>query len=355
MPRKARETYRPWRPGGIPLGHVRSGVYWIDRTVHGRRYRISTGCRTPEAALGEYKKFEADPPRYVPRGKVGTGWDEAVKAFLRYSESVKLNSKRHVDHQEAHLANLGAFTRGGSRVFASLESFTAPDVRAFLESLTRGDVTGNQVGAPSVNRHLATLKAFLSWAREERLTGSRVDEEVRMVREDRGVRLPEEISPKRWRAVLARLDARWRAACEVMLGAGLRYGEVARLAPAAVLARGIHVPRAKSRRDRTVPCSARTVQAAKRLIRLGGVPDDEASQIDHRLRAAAKRARVAPFSSHALRHTYACVTLRALLKAGQSTRELQERLGHASIRTTERYLHVVRAGGGMRVVVGGAL
>lgn len=355
MARKGGDSYRPWRAGGVTLGHWRSGIAWIDRTVHGRRYRISTGCRTPEAALSEYQRFEADPARYVPRGKTGTTWDQAVTAFLRFSEAVKLNTSRHVEKQEAHLANFGSYTRAGSRVFASLEGFTASDVRSFMAALTEGQITGREVGAPTVNRHLASLKAFMSWAREERLTKNGADREVPMVREDKAVRLPEEVAGSRWRAVLAELDERWRATAEVQLGAGLRYGEVAHIEAEHVHAHAIHVPKAKGRRGRTVPVSRRTAAAARRLLALGGVPDDEASQMNHRLEEAAKRAGVPRFTSHALRHTYGTVTLRALLRGAQGLRELQERMGHASIRTTEKYLHAVQAGGGRKVVIGAPL
>lgn len=339
MPRKRPDSFRPWRAGGIPLGHIRSGVYWVDRTIHGRRYRISTGCRTAEAALGEYQRFEKDPPRYVPRGKVGTGWDQSVKDFLVYSERVKLNSARHVDKQEAHLANFAAFSKGPARLFSSLDAFTASDVRVFIAALTSGDVTGNEAGPSTVNRHLATLKAFMRWAREERLTSNQADRELPMVREDHGQELPEEVPLARWKAILAKLDARWRAACEVMLGAGLRYGEVARMKPGDVLAGGIHVPFSKGRKARTVPASSRAVSAARVVLKRGGVPDDEASQLNHRVAIAAKKAKQAPFTAHELRHTYATVTLRN----GVDLRTLQARLGHASILTTQRYLHALQA------------
>jgi integrase len=47
--------------------------------------------------------------------------------------------------------------------------------------------------------------------------------------------------------------------------------------------------------------------------------------------------------------------LRALLRAGQGLSELQARMGHASIKTTEIYLRAIRAGGGQRQVVGAPL
>lgn len=355
MPRKGRDTYKPWRVGGVTLGHIRSGVYWIDRTVHGRRYRHSTGCRTSEAALSEYQRFEKDPARYVPRGSTGSGWDAAVPGFLRYSESVVLNSARWVEKQEAYLANFGGFVRAGHRVFASLDAYNASDIRSFIAALTEGQITGRTVGAPSVNRHLAALKGFMGWCRAERLTTNAADHDVPLVREDKAVRLPEEIEKARWSAVLRALDERWRSAGEVQLGAGLRYGEVAALRPEGIRSHALHIPKAKGRRGRTVPASARTVKAARRVLALGGVPSDEGSQFNHRLETAAERAGVPKFTTHALRHTYGTVTLRALMRAGQGLRELQERMGHASIRTTEKYLHAIRAGGGMKVVIGAPL
>lgn len=352
MPRKGGDTRAPWRQGGVTLGFIRSGVFWIDRTVHGRRYRISTGCRSPEAAGDEYARFEKDPPRYVPRSKVGTGWDQAVKDYLRFSEHGKLNSIRHVERQEERLANFGSFTRAGSRVFVSLDFFTASDVRSFVESLTQGGITGRRVGPPTVNRHLAALKALMTWARSERVTTNTADQEVAMVREDKGVRLPEEVEPRRWRAILSALDERWRCAGTVQLGAGLRYGEVAALQAGDIHPHAIHIPKAKGRKGRTVPASTVTVAAARRLLELGGVPDDEGSQFNHRLETASRASGCPRFTTHALRHTYGTVTLRALLRAGQGLRELQERMGHASIRTTERYLHAASAKTGQRVVVG---
>ena len=340
MPRKAGERYEPWRHGGVALGFVRSGVYFIDRTVHGRRFRVSTGCRTPDAAFAEYQRFEGDPARYVPRGKTGTGWDQAVKEYLRYSESVKLNGDSHVTKQEARLANLGAFTRGGSRVFASLEAFTRADILAFVEALTEGRITGRKVGAPSVNRHLSDLKALMRWAREEaQLTRNTADAEVPMLREEHGIRPHQEVEAGRWRSVLPHLLPKWRAACEVLLGVGMRPGELARLTAEDILPGGIRVPRSKTRHARLVPASTRTVAAARALLDEGGFPDDEASQLNHRLGVACRAASVARFTAYDLRHTFATVCLRK----GASLRDVQEWMGHASIRTTEKYLHALRA------------
>lgn len=338
MPRKA-PKHRPWRHGGTTLGFIRSGTYYIDRTVHKKRHKFSTGCRTAEAALDEYRRWEKDPTHHIPRGAAGAPWDQAVKDFIAYSARVLRNTPRHVEHQAAHLANFGDLKRGGIAVFSSLDGFAGRDVRQFMAALSEGVVTGNAVGRPTLNRHLASLRALMRWARLERRTGNAGDLEVPFLREERGVNPPSEVPESRWRPVLAHLLERWRLACEVMLGAGLRYSEVAKLAPGDVRPGAIDVRHAKSRRARTVPASARTILAASRLIELGGVPDDTASQLDHRIAVAALKVKVDRFTAHELRHTYASVCLRNRVSVG----ELQARLGHASLATTQRYVHASEA------------
>lgn len=339
MPRKGPEAFQPWAVEGRRVGHVRGGVHYIDRTVHGRRFKVSTGCVDPAAAELEYRRFEADPSRYIPRGSAGADWQSAGAAFIVHQRAGKQNSPHWVDNQTAHLANLGSWKRGGAAPFASLDSFTASDVRAYMEARSSGAISGRPVGRASVNRELATLKGLMRWARAERLTGNLADTEVRLLREDQGSNPPREVPRRAWMAVLPKLIERWRLAATVLLGAGLRYGELARMTPEDVRAGGIYVPRAKARRSRLVPCSPRTIAAARALLNLGGVPDDTGWQMGDRLEAACRAAKVPRFSPHELRHTFATTCLRA----GVDLRTLQAWLGHASISTTEKYLHAVES------------
>jgi integrase len=346
-PRKSRKAYRPWKHAGTTLGHIRGDTYWIDRTIGGVRYRITTHCRTADAAFEEYKRFEADPVHYAPRGTVreGAAWAEAVLAFAAFKRDVEGRSEKYVDELVAQLERFGRY-----RGFASLESFAQRDVEAFLADLVQGKLDGQRAGLKrpreaTRNRHLAALKSLMSWARSRTpaLTRNVADTTVSLGQEDRGVRPPEPIETVRWQEVAKHLDPRWLAAQEALLGSGLRYGELAKLAADDLKARGILVRKAKRRKGRTVPVSERTVAAARTLLALGGVPDDNASQMDHRLEAACRAADVKRYTAHHLRHTFAT----ACLRNGVDVRTLQGWLGHASLATTMKYLHALQAEDGL--------
>lgn len=338
MPRAPRDPSTTWKIAGRRVGWIREGVYVIDRRIHGRRLKRSTGCLDAAAAELEYRRFEADPLGYLPRSREGVGWSEAVKKFLRAQLAVAHNTEYWTEQQARILATWGA-----RPAFATLDSFNAGDVRAYLADRAEGKAGPEKrrgpTGRATRNRELATLKALLTWARAERLTANRADEEVPILREGRGKNAPREIPEREWRAVLKRLLPRWRLACEVLLGVGLRYGELAGLEAAHVREGGIFVPESKNRDARTVPASARTVRAAQKLLAIGGVPDDRGMQLGDRLEVACRALKLRPFSAHELRHTYAT----GCLRGGVDLEELRVRMGHRSILTTQKYLHVVAA------------
>jgi integrase len=334
----------------VALGFIRGPVYWVDRTINGERYRVSTGCRTPDAALAEYQKFEADPAHYQSRTQKLGGWDEAVIKYVAWAQNIKGVGEEHIARVEKRLADFGSF-----KGFASPDGYTKGDVETFVTALRAGEVTkltrrnnvtgkvevvGSKVGQPTVNRYLAALKGFARWCRENGVSKNTADRQVKMAKENRNVRPPEPIDKKRWQAVAKELDERWQKAQEVILGSGMRHGELARMRAEDLREGGIHIPEAKGRVGRTVPVSARCIASAKRLLDLGGIPDDGAGQMDHRLGVAARRAEVKRYTAHHLRHTYGT----AVLRSGKvDLKTLQTWMGHASIATTERYLHALRA------------
>jgi integrase len=104
----------------------------------------------------------------------------------------------------------------------------------------------------------------------------------------------------------------------------------------------------KSHKMRSVPMSPEVAQTLARLERrrlftdrdsfvfvgaTGGPIDGSA--LRRRYDAAVKRAGVKRLTFHELRHTFGTIAANAALTG----RELQEWLGHADLKTTQRYLH----------------
>lgn len=343
MPRAARDPGSIWKIDGRRVGFIRDGTYVIDRRVHGRRLKRSTGCIDEAAANEEYRRFERDPAHYAPRSREGSSWAEVTPRFIRAQRLEAHNTEYWTTQQARHLAYMAAWRREGRAPFVTLDTFDAGDVRAYLADRAAGRAGSENrrgpTGLATRNRELATLKALMSWARAQHLTSNRADQEVPIVRESRGKNPPREVLEREWRRVLPRLLLRWRRACEVLLGTGLRYGELARLRMQDIHAGGIYVPEAKGGNARLVPCSSRAIKAARDLVKLGGVPDDHGWQIGDRLEVACRATRVVPFSAHELRHTFAT----ACLRNGVDLETLRVWMGHKDIRTTQRYLHLVQA------------
>jgi integrase/recombinase XerD len=140
-----------------------------------------------------------------------------------------------------------------------------------------------------------------------------------------------------------------RAALTTAYAAGLRIGEVARLATGAIDSHRmlIRIEHSKGGKDRYVMLSPQLLQILRaywRLARPGrwlfpgraGEPVSVAT-LQEACRVAARRAELSkPVTVHTLRHSFAT----HLLEAGTDIRIIQVLLGHARLSTTARYTQV---------------
>jgi integrase/recombinase XerC len=297
--------------------------------------------------------------------------DDALAAFRQYLTAEKRASAHTL---RAYLHDLEELRVHATRVLGRAPALDELDVvvcRSYLASLHGAN------DAVTIGRKLSSLRAFFRLAVRRRLVRSSPVAALRAPK--RAKRLPAFLGKEDVGRLLdgagPRPDASpdqlalEAALFEVIYGAGLRVSEACGLDVGDVEIDGgnayVRVRQGKGRKDRVVPIGgkARTALddwAAHRSRRLaaagagaakgrgGATPAGAALFITRRgarlgpravRRLLARREQLTGtprVSPHALRHSFAT----HLLGEGADLRAIQEMLGHASLRTTQRYAHV---------------
>ena len=288
--------------------------------------------------------------------------DEAIAAFQQFLTAEKRASEHTV---RAYLHDVGELRAHGVRILGRTPRLDELDVimcRSYLASLHEKN------DAVTIGRKLSSLRAFFRLAVRRRLCKSSPVAALRAPK--RAKRLPRFLGKEDTTRLLdggrrgeAGADecavALENALFEIIYGAGLRVSEACRLDVGDVELDGggamIHVRQGKGRKDRIVPVGtkARAAYDAYLAVRhqrvaAGAGTDSHALFVTARGRRLGTRAvrrllagrelrTGAPqVSPHALRHSFAT----HLLGEGADLRAIQEMLGHASLRTTQRYAHV---------------
>jgi integrase/recombinase XerC len=290
---------------------------------------------------------------------------EAFRQHLIAERRAPANTLRAYLHDVQELA---AFARraGGHDRPVALSELDVILCRSYLASLHgRND-------AVTIGRKLSSLRAFFRLAVRRRLVpsspvaGLRAPKRTRRLpsflgKEDMGRLLDGEPQP----AQQPKAEAlRAQAFCEMLYGAGLRVSEACNLDLSDVEPEGgsarVKVRQGKGRKDRIVPLGSKGWQALEDYLphrsawlaaassTRGPSGDGGALFVSGRGRRLDPRAArrllarrealtgVPAVSPHALRHSFAT----HLLGEGADLRAIQELLGHASLRTTQRYAHV---------------
>jgi len=295
--------------------------------------------------------------------------DPLVELFRQHLESEKRASANTVRAYLADLEELFAHVRGrrdGGKASAPVHYKELDTVacRSFLAGLHgRNDPA-------SVGRKLSSLKTFFRLLVRRKLVAGSPLAALRGPK--RAHHLPaflgkEEASrllqtgPAKVHTAFER--ARDQTLFEVLYGSGLRISEACNLDLGDVVSDGtgaqITVHEGKGGKDRIVPAGGKAWQALRAYLPLrailvadilaqGRPADGEALFLSRRgLRMGDREARrkldrrecenaVKRVSPHALRHSFAT----HLLGEGADLRSIQEMLGHASLRTTQRYTQV---------------
>lgn len=205
-----------------------------------------------------------------------------------------------------------------------------------------GNDRAKVVSAGSAAKEVRTLKAMLNWAvRSQLIDANPVSLAVP----------PQDVvsNPMHWYSMeelhalyTATRDVQWRAAWQLMVNTGMRRTEAKQLSWENVRTDSLMIvsteeARSKSRKWREIPLSVNAKVALDALKNETPyvLPISTAGAISNRFIDDASRAGVGG-SVHSLRHSFG--THQAF--KGTPVRTLQELMGHASIVTTMKYMHV---------------
>ena len=222
----------------------------------------------------------------------------------------------------------------------SPEAISLEEVRGFLHHL----ITERKLAFSSVNQKLAGIRFCY-----QHVLGR--DDFALKVPAKRSGRLPEPLGRREVaRLIAAARHPKHRALLMTCYAAGLRVGELVRLRPADIHSERmlIRVREGKGRKDRDTLLSPRLLEELRGYWRThrpgewlfpdgrktGPMPTGTAQRIYYtaKLRAGVTHGH----GIHSLRHSFAT----HLLEAGVDLPTIQRLLGHTSLATTARYLHV---------------
>ena len=298
--------------------------------------------------------------------------DQALAAFRQYLTAEKRASVHTLRAYLHDLDELRAHATAALGHAPTLDELDVAVCRSYLASLHGAN------DAVTIGRKLSSLRAFFRLAVRRRLARSSPVAALRAPK--RSKRLPmflgkEDVGrlldgkPPRPDAGPDQL-ALESALLEVIYGAGLRVSEACGLDVDDIEVDGarayVRVRQGKGRKDRVVPiggkaraaldawAAQRTARLRERQRRHASKAAPDAAPAGAALFVTRRGLRLGPravrrllerreqvtgtprVSPHALRHSFAT----HLLGEGADLRAIQEMLGHASLRTTQRYAHV---------------
>jgi len=304
-----------------------------------RELGIRFGCLVLDEALSRFEGPEGPPSAEVGRERI-MGDEKAQSDRQRFVQpfvdllKLKGYSAKTITSYKGHLLRFLAWSD------ANAAALTAQDVQRYALSLL-----DNGCSHAHVNQYLSAMKWFARVKGVLPLSGFPV------VRPKRESRLTTVLSASEVARLLqATTNAKHRMLLELSYSSGLRVGEAVRLRVTDIDGdRGlIRVRNGKGRKERYTLLSDTLFAKLTDYIRFHRITEwlfpggDGSGHLTERtvqkmFETARTRAGILKTCSvHTLRHSFAT----HLLEAGTDLRYIQEMLGHAHTKTTERYTHV---------------
>lgn len=287
---------------------------------------------------------------------------EHVEQFLAYMAVERGVSANTVAAYRTDLDQLCAYLRDQN--LTDWQSVTADHILSFMLFLRE-----RRYAPSTIARRTAALKSFFGYLAAQRIITHNPTEQIDSPRVDRAP--PKALSSHQIDALLelplrsaSPEGLRDRAMLELLYATGLRVSELVALNVSDIaLAQGVIRCTGRGGRERVLPLDPAAVTALEEyldnarphLLRNGDQPT-EALFLNHRgkrltrqglwliLKGYAEEVGLHDLTPHTLRHSFAA----HLLENGAELREVQERLGHASLSTTQIYAHLPAAQSGRR-------
>jgi len=291
------------------------------------------------------------------------GVNNFIEQFIQYLSAERNASPHTCRCYQKDLKEFENFLKSQSEGISSLgeQAWGSVDrivIRKYLSVLYRRNKKS------SIARKISTLRSFFKYLVREKLVSSNPAKSVSTPKGektlpttltvDEAFRLME--SPEKPTEKVSESEAKVRvlrdhAILELLYSSGLRVGELVGLNLRHLdLNLGIVRVMGKGRKERIVPIGDKAIKVMKVYLDWRGYLENE-TPLFVNLRGGRLTSRsvgrlikkytrssgiVRKVSPHSLRHSFAT----HLLDAGADIREIQEMLGHASLSTTQRYIHL---------------
>lgn len=291
-------------------------------------------------SLGAVSKDEAEAALYAKEYELRTG-----KQIISTAPLVGVVAVMYLEwHKDQYPASHYRVAQIVNDHIVPAFRYVAADQLGIRQAEKWGNDRARVVAAGSAAKEVRTLKAMLTWAARNEI----IDRNPIHL-----ARPPQDVvsRPMHWyplpelaQVYEATLSPLQRATWQLMANTGLRRGEALHLTLKDVRAQSLLVvseadSRTKSRKWREIPLSSNGRAAADVLAGESRtdylLPVQTSNALTMTFRRCAKRAELEG-SIHSLRHSFGAH--HAL--SGTSIKVLQELMGHASIKTTARYMHI---------------
>jgi integrase len=301
------------------------------RNKGGQRFRRRFETKREAEGYEAYVKATGFEPENLKDAKLGQTFAEASSAWKASNTTWKRGrDKPGQDRLEWITGRIGTL---------AVSSITTATLDAVVRDLEKRPAKGRKAGGnlspATINRYLSAASGVLSHARvrDPKLPGCEVPWKHETGHRRHWLSDAQEASLVRWLTQAGYLAE--ALTVRVLCASGLRWGEFSSVDAYACQGEWIKLDKTKTDTPRDVPIPEDLNAEFCAMIRLGERPNY--TPMRRHLKAAVKACGYAPeLGIHNLRHTLAS----RLIQDGQPLSIVKDYLGHADIKTTEKYVHV---------------